>query len=90
MPSARAPSMSSAGESPTIAAAPGSTSSSRSIASKMLRCGFTRPWAPDEIAASTSSPWCETKAGRSRAVFETSPSFSPWRRSSASTGWTSS
>ena len=44
MPSARAPSMSSAYESPTITASGGATSSAASAASKIDACGFVRPW----------------------------------------------
>ena len=73
----RAPSTSSSSESPTITASAASTSSSSSAAAKISGLGFTLPWLPDEIHASTSIPKCRTNASRSRLVFETRPSFRP-------------
>ena len=81
IPSARAPSTSSSGVSPTIAVSGAATSSCSSTARKIDSCGFTLPCARDESDASTSSAWCATNASRSRAVFETSPSLSPRARS---------
>ena len=73
-----------------MTAASGSTSSRPRMTRKMEGSGFTLPWTPEEIHASTSSEKCPTKASRSRLVFETSPIESPCRRSSASTGSVSS
>ncbi len=90
MPIARAPSTSSAGWSPTIAASSGRTSRSSSTARKIVGLGFTLPWLPEEIHASTSSPWWRENCSRSRLAFDTSPMTSPWARSSAIAGSTSS
>ena len=90
MPAARAPSTSSSGESPTIAAAAGSTSRRSRTAWKIVGCGFVRPKAPEPSAASTSSRWCATNSSRSRPVLETRPSFSPCSRSAPRTGSASS
>ena len=56
MPSARAPSMSSSYESPTIAARDCSTPSGSSAARKIDGCGFVRPNAAEPTATSTSIP----------------------------------
>ena len=57
MPNARAPSMSSAYESPTMTGLGGATSSATSAASKIDACGFVRPWLSDPTATSTSRSW---------------------------------
>ena len=57
MPSARAPSMSSAYESPTITVSARPTPSAARALSKIEACGFVRPWLFEPTATSTSSRW---------------------------------
>ena len=54
MPSARAPSMSSSYESPTITASAAATPSAARAVSKIEACGFVRPWLLEPTATSTS------------------------------------
>jgi hypothetical protein len=61
-----------------------------SAASKISGLGFTFPYEPDEIHASTSIPKWRTNASRSRLVLETSPSLIPAARRRPSTGSASS
>ena len=44
---------------------------------KIVSCGFVLPCAREVSTASTVRPWCATNSSRSRAVFESRPSFSP-------------
>ena len=90
IPSASAPSMSSAIVSPTITASGGSTSSRSRTARKIDACGFVRPWWNELMPASTSSPWWRANSRTSRAEFETSPMRRPAERSAASASGTSS
>ena len=73
IPTARAPSMSSAIMSPTITASAGSTSSRSRTARKIEACGFVRPWWKELMPASTSRPWWRANSRTSRAELETSP-----------------
>ena len=66
--------------------APAPRSSAASAASKIERCGLTRPWRSEPTQTSTSSAWCAANSSRSRWPFETSPMRRPWRRSSARAG----
>ena len=58
MPSARAPSMSSSYESPTIAVSCGAASSAEVQRREIDACGLTRPCSFEPTTASTSSRWC--------------------------------
>ena len=90
IPSARAPSMSSSYESPTIAAREARRRAARGRRGRSTgaaSCGRTRP---SRLRRRRRSRDGRRTRSRSRCPFETSPSLSPCRRSSASAGRTSS
>ena len=62
----------------------------RACGRKIASCGFVLPCTREVSTASTSRPWCATNSSRSRAVFESSPSFSPRARRAPRVGSTSS
>ena len=90
MPSARAPSMSSAYESPTITVSAAATPSAASAVSKIEACGFVRPWLFEPTATSTSSAWCRANCLEVALPVRDQPDPEPVARSASSTGTASS